>query len=359
MQTLHDLFARVAHQHFKDTRSTFAALQLHVDDGSARVTGSVLDHAAAAAFMDELREHAPHVDWRDATTPLVGGPQHQPALITRAVVDVRAAPSHKAERVTQALWGQRCEMLQIEGTWAFVRMDDGYLGWMDAQPLRQCSSHAAQDWTKHATHMVRTPLAPVYTSDEHPPQQCALLPFGVRVAVATQTEQLACIRWPDGSERWIDAAALVSLIAIPQQSVDGLRSVVRWLPTLIGVPYLWGGKTPFGYDCSGLTQTLYNLVGVRLPRDADQQCATGRSVPLAEVQRGDLLFFDTDTPAAELPAQPPKITHVAFALDRDHFIHASRGSGGVGWGSFDPVSPHFLPGYQRCLVGVRRYLLGT
>jgi hypothetical protein len=357
MQTLHDLFMHVVQQHFNDPRSTFGSLRLAVGDDASRVTGQVLDSAAAMALIDDLRTHAPHVVWQDDTTPLVGGPQHGWTIVTRAVADVRHSPSNRAERVTQALWGEPCEVLQLDNEWAFVRTSHGYLGWTHAEPLYPCDEATVRAWDQQCTHLVISALAPIYTGVEREPQQqCALLPFGVRVATDAQADRSACIRWPDGSRCWIDAACLLRVTQVPQQNTAGLDLLARWLPMLIGVPYLWGGRTPFGYDCSGLVQALYTIIGVQLPRDADQQSAAGQPVPRADLQRGDLLFFDTDSSLAELPAHPTTITHVAYALDRHAFVHASRRAGGVAWGSLDPLSPCFLPDYERRLVGVRRYL---
>ena len=104
--------------------------------------------------------------------------------------------------------------------------------------------------------------------------------------------------------------------------------------SFIGVPYLWGGTTALGLDCSGFVQQVYRLNGVALPRDADQQAMLGRKVE--EARAGDLLFFGADS-----------VTHVALAASASEFIHAPEGR----------VVEHGRLGGGRTLRGIRRYLV--
>ena len=115
------------------------------------------------------------------------------------------------------------------------------------------------------------------------------------------------------------------------------------------MPYLWGGRTPFGYDCSGLAQTFWGILGCRLRRDADQQFADGKKVE-GKIQPGDLLFF------GEPEEDHRPISHVAISLGGTEMIHANGTAGGVSYNSLELASPLYREWLDRFLQGVRRFV---
>lgn len=359
-QAIRELVERTRHHYFSDPRLDHHQIDVDQQPDRVSVRGAVLDRQAADGFMQALRVQAPGINWRDELTPLVSGPDYHWALINRAVADLRREPRNDAERVTQPLFGEAIEVLRYQDTWAFVRLPDGYLGWMHVEPLLRTTHEAVEQWTQHATHLVRHAWTPCFA---HPSgdrrEQTALLPFGARVIAEAGHPPgqgaMRRIRWPDGTARWVAAVDLVPQAEF-ERNAHGLRSVVTCLQALVGVPYLWGGRTAFGIDCSGLTQLAYNAIGLRLRRDADQQADMGFSVDRDALEFGDLLFFATGDSTADSASAPlSEITHVALALSRTEFIHSTWRGGGVVYGSFDPQSPVFAAGYHHRFWGARRY----
>ncbi|MCS7189512.1 MAG: C40 family peptidase [Bacteroidia bacterium] len=215
----------------------------------------------------------------------------------QSIVPLRAEPSHRSEMVSQLLWGEPQQILTEERGWLFVRgWIDGYIGWIPAGALMS----AWRDEEELA--IVCKPWAPLL----HKGKRTGRVPIGTLTP-------------PSG---WITA---IGTFRIPMQALkkwpnpaETLNMQLIW-NTFKGTPYLWGGKTPAGVDCSGLTQISYRLAGRLLPRDAYQQAEA--TLLIHKPQKGDLVFF---TPSQD----SSRISHVGIAVDEVHILHATP-EGGV------------------------------
>ena len=256
------------------------------------------------------------------------------AIVTAALAPLLGAPQVSAPRVSEALHGESLDVLERRDDWLRVRAPDGYVAWTHAGYVATGATDWADDWRERAT--ARSLSADIVTTYSR-----RRLPTGARVALRRGVVELA-----DGQEgavaggyvrREQELRAEARHLALPELAL-------KWFS---GAPYLWGGRTEWGIDCSGLAQAVYAARGIRLPRDSDQQFVEGKEIAIASdgtgYEAGDLLFF----------AERGRVSHVALWSGAGHVVHAALSRGGVASDRLfgdEPRMVRLLAG----LVGVRR-----
>jgi hypothetical protein len=221
--------------------------------------------------------------------------------VTRGFVDVRAEPRDEAELVDQMHYGESAAILVRRSGWAFIQADDHYFGWIPE------AAAAAQPVTHIGFRIVSLALADVHQAPDAASQVIERVPVGTWVPLHPRLDKRGWIWMPPG---WlaIDATVLYDELPHRPPTVDDLIATAE---AFLGVPYLWGGTTALGMDCSGYVQQVYRLNGIRLDRDADQQAMEGR--PVEEARAGDLLFFGD-----------ARVTHVGIAIGDGTFLNAPQ-----------------------------------
>ncbi len=237
--------------------------------------------------------------WLEGTVTAERFVDGTPARVIESLAPLRRQPRSDAGLDTEALYGEQLTVYDEDDEgWAWVRLArDGYVGWMPAHAFLKGEGARPT----HKVAALRTFLYPG-PSIKLPPLGWASL--GARVAVVRETEA-------NGRRFAVtsDGRAIVANHLVP---VDALESdPVAVAERFLGTPYLWGGRSSLGLDCSGLAQTAYEACGVALPRDADmQEAAPGEAVDLdpRAWRRGDLMFWPG---------------HVALVRDAETFLHAN------------------------------------
>jgi pimeloyl-ACP methyl ester carboxylesterase/cell wall-associated NlpC family hydrolase len=344
-----DALYRLRRAHFADRRETIFELRAEETNqaGMRRLTGRVLHATQLGPVRQSLAKY--RVDDSDVQVLLE---ERTPwALVNRPVDDLRREPDSLAERISQVLHGEVVRILQPGEVWSWVRLEaDGYLGWVHTRSLYPCSAAEAHTYRTACNALVTNEMMEAYLE---PTRASGLgagkLPFGVLVTVIDRLDEWAAIRLPDGRQWWSQSADLLALEQRPKANPVGIDRALNLIQRFIGVPYLWGGRSPFGYDCSGLAQAFYGFLGVQLPRDADQQMYSAIPVE-GEPQAGDLLFFGQANGAGHRP-----ISHVAISLGGLEVIHANGAAWGVSYNSLDPDSRLYRDWLRQNLVGMGHF----
>jgi len=203
-----------------------------------------------------------------------------------AVVPMRMEPDHPSEMVSQLIFGETFCIFEKHQDWLHIRSDwDGYEGWICRNACIELSPDEHRKLPVESAVYCTNPLTPVVLSDK---KETVWLPFGSRLPFLgsdMKSFQLGGFRYD-----LPDSCSLSTNI-----ERDLRNSVIRFAGTLLYAPYLWGGKTYFGTDCSGFVQTIFRVHHISLPRDAREQAITGDTVNmLTQAQPGDLAFFDNE-----------------------------------------------------------------
>jgi hypothetical protein len=232
---------------------------------------------------------AKHLQGQIEAQHFVEGVRHQ---VIEPIADLRREPAHEAALDTQALFGEIVTIYETsdEG-WCWGQLEnDGYVGYLSATALGPVGAAP--------THRVCLPRTFGFPGADIKLPPMIALPMGAVLPIVKQTERFALNEYG-----WHFPLTHVLPIAAK------LRDFVAVAESLLGAPYLWGGKSSLGIDCSGLVQIALQAAGVPCPRDTYmQETAIGKTSPLNDLKRGDLIFWKG---------------HVAIARDAATLIHAN------------------------------------
>jgi len=215
-----------------------------------------------------------------------------------SIIPLRIEPDDTSEMVSQILFGEHFKVLEMRKKWSKVRLAfDNYEGWIDNKQFEEITEDTYFEIKNSNSYLTAEIID--FTTDEH--QNFLTIPIGCNLPFY-KNQQLAVntTHFNYEGEVYFGKKQKETLIEIAYK--------------FLNTPYLWGGKTPFGIDCSGFTQMVYKLCGYKLLRDASQQATQGEVLSfIEESEPGDLAFFDNNE---------GDITHVGIIMNDNYIIHA-------------------------------------
>lgn len=275
-------------------------------------------------------------------------------VVNEGVGEIRREPGHAAEQVSQAVLGTPLAILgtRDHGQWLRILAPDGYKGWMRSWSVIPMTAKDLATYQNGPLVEVDALMGRLHASPTGRSPVIREAPLGVRLPRKGRTGNWVRTQLPDGEIGYLHARELLvdKKTLRPRHRPKDIPSVVRTAHRFLGVPYQWGGVTSKGVDCSGLTQTVFSLHGVFLPRDSlDQFRWAKRETYIyrdpADIQFGHLVFF------GPLDSQ---IGHVGMSLGEGNFLH-SRGR--VRINSLRPEDPYFERDLYRMFRGASPVLV--
>jgi len=277
-------------------------------------------------------------------------------LVTISVANIRYKPAHSAEMATQALMGTPLQVLQEENGWYLVRTPDQYISWTESAGITTMNEQQHQNWITNPRIIFIEDNGLVLSLPDASSEPVSDIVMGGILSVMNNGENpggFTGVSLPDGRKGYLPANQVRIFTDWLRAESTGSEHLTTLARRFMGRPYLWGGTSTKGFDCSGFTKTLYFMNGWVLSRDASQQVNQGSEVGMKgdwrNLQPGDLLFFGRKATAEK----PERATHVGLYEGDSFFIHCS---GMVKINSLDSIRPDYKKYYTENLLHVKRIL---
>ena len=238
-------------------------------------------------------------------------------IINNSVGNLRGRPSHSSELVSQTILGTRVDILKKEGEWYLIQTPDDYISWIDHGGITIVSESEYSNYY-NKTYIFNQIQGFAYASTMKN-EIVSDLVVGSILNIIDKKNNFYKIQYPDKRIGWVESKYVSQIF---DSSMNSTSDLIINSKKFIGIPYLWGGTSSKGFDCSGFTKTVYLMNGLVIPRDASQQINEGLLVDKDrnwdKLQEGDLMFFGYYRDGRR------RIDHVAIWIGDGNFIQASK-----------------------------------
>ncbi|MEI7830589.1 MAG: C40 family peptidase [Prolixibacteraceae bacterium] len=341
----------VSDQYIPDSREDLFQIQFKTKGESLLVFGETTNLEAKKALIDQLKSLTIPIEdsIRFLPDPALGG--NTWGLVNVSVCNIRSKSGHSSEMSTQAILGTPVRILKKSNSWLFVQTPDRYLGWVDDDAIQQTDSAGIRNW-RHGKRFIYLPLAGT-GFDPVTKEAVTDLVAGSILKFDTISKAEALLEMPDGRKLVVPASDGLDFEFWKKQTQATAATLSATSKTLTGRPYLWGGTSSKGVDCSGFVKTAFFLNGIILARDASLQFRHGQFTNpdsgYNALKPGDLVFFGRKAEGD----RPARATHVGLYLGNGDYINSS---GCVKINSFSPDQKTYAKSRAGMWLGGRTIL---
>ncbi|NDP20865.1 MAG: C40 family peptidase [Paludibacter sp.] len=274
-------------------------------------------------------------------------------VVCQSVINLRSHPHHSSEMLSQALLGMPVLILEQTSGWLRVQTPDNYIAWTEKSSIVRFNKNQMNQWTSDRKVLFCNDFGHSYEKPDNKSQRVSDLVWGDVLMCVSESKKFIKVAYPDQRVAFVEKQFCRDYQSWINEPNPTPAIIVSTAKKFMGIPYLWGGTSVKGVDCSGFTKMIYFVNGIIIQRDASQQALYGKQVNLEngfdEISAADLLFFASESNGDLAKA----ITHVGLYLGEMKFIHAS---GRVSINSFDSRSPLFSSYRLNTLVKYQNYL---
>lgn len=258
--------------------------------------------------------------------------------IALSVANLRSRPSHSAEMVTQGTLGMPVNVYQKRGSWYHIQTPDHYLGWVDSRGIELMDKANFEQWQTSEKLIYIKTYGHSFSEADVSSQVVSDLVAGNILKLIAEDGAFYGVEYPDGRSAFVPKSEATTYLDWKSTLSFTKEALVETSKTMLGVPYLWGGTSTKGVDCSGFTKTVYFMNGMIIPRDASQQIHEGILVDdtkdFDRLIPGDLLFFGRKA----TDSTSERVVHVGMWIGNNEFIHSA---GNVHISSMDKNAENF------------------
>ncbi|MFT4759809.1 MAG: hypothetical protein ACI9XO_000060 [Paraglaciecola sp.] len=330
--TAKDLISKVKKEFVKDGRTKLFKLAANDQNGKISIKGETNLPDAKTRLLTLLEEaKIPFLDSIEVLPSLnLEGKNY--GVVRLSVCNIRSKPKHSAELATQALMGTFLRVLKEENGWYLVQTPDDYLGWLDKGGFTLLNSDEQTKWGKYEKVIILAEFARVYAESSlsiaDSTEVVSDLVYGnilIDKGLSENDDQMRKVELPDGRQGFVIRRSCTKYWNWRDNVTATGEDIVATARRFMGVPYLWGGTSTKGFDCSGFTKTVYLGHGLQLERDASLQVHTGLKIETdtstwKNLLPGDLLFFGREATSEK----KERISHVAIWMGDGKVIHAAE-----------------------------------